>query len=504
MMDNQKIGAFIAARRKEMGLTQQQLAERLGVTNKAVSKWESGNGIPDISLFTALAEVLGVTADELLRGEPSGSPAQEEAGPSGGEEPEDTEVTRAFELPENAEATRAFVLPEEHTSGETGHLEEAEAGGKASKRRRLVPLWAWIAGGVVLAVALAIGIGAFCLAGLSGTPVSGPSDPSGGASASSGLFTGALTEAETTTAAETTASSATSAPTTTTTTRTTTGTTVPLRPPLPNGASAEALTASAVLLYDASAGQTLYAYADTVQRDPASMTKLMTAIVALQYADVDTAHYVVGSEQSLVKKPDSSMAYLEQGWDMPLKALIHAMLLPSGCDAAYTVAVGVGRDVGGAGLSDEAAVQVFCDLMNQKAREIGAVNTHFSNPDGLRQGNLSTAQDILLIAQYAMQQPLIRETASRVTIRDTFTDTNGEEVDVTWDRNTNLLLDPDNPEYFEGTTGLKTGSSDTAGYCVVATASRNGRELIAVVMGSRSDSARWQDTTLLLEAGFAS
>lgn len=179
-MDNQKIGAFIAARRKEMGLTQQQLAERLGVTNKAVSKWESGNGIPDISLFTALAEVLGVTADELLRGEPSGSPAQEEAGPSGGEEPEDTEVTRAFELPENAEATRAFVLPEEHTSGETGHLEEAEAGGKASKRRRLVPLWAWIAGGVVLAVALAIGIGAFCLAGLSGTPVSGPSDPSGG------------------------------------------------------------------------------------------------------------------------------------------------------------------------------------------------------------------------------------------------------------------------------------------------------------------------------------
>lgn len=109
-MDNQKIGAFIAARRKEMGLTQQQLAERLGVTNKAVSKWESGNGIPDISLFTALAEVLGVTADELLRGEPSGSPAQEEAGPSGGEEPEDTEVTRAFELPENAEATRAFVL----------------------------------------------------------------------------------------------------------------------------------------------------------------------------------------------------------------------------------------------------------------------------------------------------------------------------------------------------------------------------------------------------------
>lgn len=82
-----------------------------------------------------------------------------------------------------------------------------------------------------------------------------------------------------------------------------------------------------------------------------------------------------------------------------------------------------------------------------------------------------------------MQQPLIRETASRMTIRDTFPNGDGGTEDVTWDRNTNLLLDPDSPAYFEGTTGLKTGSSDTAGYCVVATASRNGRELIVVVLG---------------------
>ena len=139
------------------------------------------------------------------------------------------------------------------------------------------------------------------------------------------------------------------------------------------------------------------------------------------------------------------------------------------------MAVGVGRDVGGAGLSDQEAVQVFCDLMNQKARELGATNTYFANPDGFRQGNRSTARDLLLIARYAMQQPLIRETASRITIRDTFPQRR-------W-RHGGRYLGPEHqpaagstgPAYFNGATGLKTGSSDTAGYCVIAIASRNGR-----------------------------
>lgn len=68
MLDNEKIGRFIAAKRKEAGYTQQQLAERLGITNKAVSKWETGEGLPDISLFPVLGEVLGVSVDELLQG----------------------------------------------------------------------------------------------------------------------------------------------------------------------------------------------------------------------------------------------------------------------------------------------------------------------------------------------------------------------------------------------------------------------------------------------------
>lgn len=245
---------------------------------------------------------------------------------------------------------------------------------RRKSRLRAVPAWAWATGAAVLAVSLAAVVWLLWpkppAASTTQQPTQVSSPPS--------------------TTAETTMQTT----TTTTTARPRRPPPRPQRPPRPRprrgfllcrgNVSADTLTASAVLLYDNTAGQNLYAYEDSTPRDPASLTKLMTAIVALQYADPDSAHYVVGSEQDLVQKPESSLAYLEQGWDMPLKALIHAMLLPSGCDAAYTVAVGVGRDVGGAGLSDEAAVQVFCDLMNQKARELGAVNTYFANPDGFR------------------------------------------------------------------------------------------------------------------------
>jgi transcriptional regulator with XRE-family HTH domain len=68
-MESGKVGAFLAQLRKEKELTQQGLADTLGVTNKAVSKWETGDGYPEITIVPALADALGVTADELLRGE---------------------------------------------------------------------------------------------------------------------------------------------------------------------------------------------------------------------------------------------------------------------------------------------------------------------------------------------------------------------------------------------------------------------------------------------------
>ena len=68
-MDQKKIGSFIAARRKDNGLTQSQLAEKLGITDKAISKWETGKSMPDLSLFNPLCDLLQITLNELLLGE---------------------------------------------------------------------------------------------------------------------------------------------------------------------------------------------------------------------------------------------------------------------------------------------------------------------------------------------------------------------------------------------------------------------------------------------------
>ena len=68
-MDTMKTGSYLAALRKDAGMTQQETADRLGVSNKTISKWESGGGFPDIAILPALAELYGVTADDILAGE---------------------------------------------------------------------------------------------------------------------------------------------------------------------------------------------------------------------------------------------------------------------------------------------------------------------------------------------------------------------------------------------------------------------------------------------------
>lgn len=68
-MNQEKIGKFIAVCRKEKGLTQLQLAEKLNITNRAVSKWETGKSCPDVSLMLELCNILGITVNELLSGE---------------------------------------------------------------------------------------------------------------------------------------------------------------------------------------------------------------------------------------------------------------------------------------------------------------------------------------------------------------------------------------------------------------------------------------------------
>ena len=302
--------------------------------------------------------------------------------------------------------------------------------------------------------------------------------------------TAATTSASHTTTTSTAATQSTTTPTVPTTPQ------PPANPALPG--TGEVPQAKHAILFNATEGRILYGYGYEERCYPASLTKLLTAIVVLENADED-AVFTVGDEILLVRE-DSSIAYLEQGQRMKRDVLLHALLLDSGNDAAYVLAAGIGREkAGDPSLSAEEAVEAFCSLMNRKAAEIGAKSSHFVNPDGFHNPeHYTTPMDILTISRYAYSLPEIRSTVSESYIYDRFE--TGEEK--TW-WNTNLLVRYDDSHQYAGATGLKTGYTDEAGDCVVATAERNGVTLFAVVLDAPSDAARWEDAAAMLDAGFS-
>lgn len=498
-MNAKKIGAMIASLRKERKLTQQELADLLGVTNKAVSKWERGDGCPDISLMTALADALGVTADELLRGERR-SPSEDgnvaaASDVASGEPGEETESA------EDMGETRLFS-PGAFSSGEKTEIDESEEDEPEAPSifRRWIVLAAVVA---VLAVAV---LTLWLLIPRGGVNnVSSVSTSRAEHTTSTQKTTTTRLTTETTKTITTAARTTTVAPTSPPTVAPTSPPTappivIPTNPPKPKLPGTDVIPqANYALLYDATHDRVLYSVQSDARCYPASITKLLTAIVALEYPGADVV-YTVGDELSLVHE-DSSVAYLKQGQRLRRGTLLNAMLLESGNDAAYVLAVRIGRmAAGNESLSASEAVAQFCRLMNETAQRIGATGSHFTNPDGFHDsGHYTTAMDVLTIARYAYSLPEIKKAAGRLTARDVFE--SGE--DVTW-RNTNRLLSSSDPYYRSFATGLKTGYTAEAGDCVVATAEKDGVTLFAVVMDAPSDDARWRDATAMLDAGFAS
>ena len=266
----------------------------------------------------------------------------------------------------------------------------------------------------------------------------------------------------------------------------------------PSGSQpAPEILAPSAVLYDATHDRMLFAKDETTRRYPASMTKLLTAAVALSYCELDEV-MTVGSEIYLIQ-PDSSVAYLRRGQQLSLSMLLDALLLPSGNDAAYVIAVNVGRMLAqDETLSDKKAVSVFCRRMTAMAHEIGAENSQFVNPDGYHDPeHYTTAADMLKIAQFSMTFPAICEISARPAM--TVSLVSGE--DRGW-KNSNVLLNKNSPYYYPGAIGLKTGYTDEAGSCVAAVAQRKENTLIAIVMGSASSGQRWRDTIRLFNYGF--
>lgn len=253
------------------------------------------------------------------------------------------------------------------------------------------------------------------------------------------------------------------------------------------------VTAAAAFLIDVTTGKTLYDKNADEPLPPASTTKILTALLLLELAELSDV-VLVGTEIKLVG-PGSSIAGLKEGDRLTVAELIYALLLPSGNDAAYTAAVFGGRRLSGfEQMEAEAAVAVFVGQMNRRATELGAVNSYFVVPDGYdTPGHVSTARDLATIALAACQQPFICQVAATPIYH---------WQGKSW-TNTNSLLLQDCPKaYYPWATGLKTGYTGKAGHCLVATAKGGARELVAVILKSNKEK-RWQDIRWLLEFGFS-
>ncbi len=233
----------------------------------------------------------------------------------------------------------------------------------------------------------------------------------------------------------------------------------------------KAISAESAILLDAQTGRVLYEKNANQQSLIASTTKIMTAIVVCEQCNVlDRVRIpkeAVGVEGSSI--------YLQEGEILTVQELLYGLMLHSGNDAAVALAIYCGGTVEG-----------FAEMMNDKARTLKMRDTHFVNPNGLdAPGHYSTAEDMAILAAYAMENPIFAQTVSTKTV-------NIKNRSL---RNHNRLL-----WQVEGADGVKTGYTKAAGRILVSSATRQGRRLIAVTMNDPND---WQDHKNLLEQGFS-
>ena len=258
------------------------------------------------------------------------------------------------------------------------------------------------------------------------------------------------------------------------------------------------VTSPYAILIDANTKEIMYINCDPEEKIyPASTTKLLTAIVALKYCEPDVV-FKPGDEQSLLAS-DSSIAYIKSNHELSLDMLIEAMMLPSGGDAAYTVAAGVGRIIAkDENLSGVDATKVFVDEMNRYGAEVlGLKNTHFTCPDGYHDDDhYTTIIDIMTIAYAALSEPIIMKYAALE--HDDVRYASGHKN--SWE-NTNKLIDPDSPYFYENANGMKTGTTDEAGCCLIASAAFSTKKVIAGIFGAKDNRERFTDARSLLVIG---
>jgi serine-type D-Ala-D-Ala carboxypeptidase (penicillin-binding protein 5/6) len=245
-------------------------------------------------------------------------------------------------------------------------------------------------------------------------------------------------------------------------------------------------TAPAFLLLDAQTGQVLAARAADEVRPVASTIKLLTVLTALQVLGLDD-QVVVGPEAR--PGEGGSSASVDPGETWRVADLLDAALVRSGNDAARALAGAAVRAGLGGGATAGNELDVFAEAMTAAARDLGITDALILEPTGLDDGNQLSAVALGIISRAALADPRIRASAGQET---------AVNPDLGEQPTRNLLIGS-----YSGATGLKTGYTAAAGWSLVASAERDGLELIAVVLGSRRDQDRFDEAAALLDHGFA-
>lgn len=235
--------------------------------------------------------------------------------------------------------------------------------------------------------------------------------------------------------------------------------------------------AQAAALIDVESGRLLYSKQGDNILPIASLTKIMTAIVAIEHGDLTKKVKV--SKRAYAK--EGSSIYLQLGEEMTLENMLYGLMLRSGNDAATAIAEHVGGSEEG-----------FVYLMNSKAEMIGLKNTHFTNPHGLdHKQHYSTANDLAKLTAYALHNNKFKEIV-KTPLRKA--PNPNDPWDYSWSNKNKML------RLYEGADGVKTGFTKIARRCLVSSATRNGQQLVAVTLNDGDD---WNDHAKLLDYGFA-
>lgn len=238
------------------------------------------------------------------------------------------------------------------------------------------------------------------------------------------------------------------------------------------------------IIMEVSTGKILFDKNMDEQKSPASMTKIMTMLLTVEA--IESGKISLEDEVNIsanASKMGGSQVYLEENSTATVEMLLKSIAIGSANDASVAVAEKIG------GMESN-----FVNMMNKRAKELGAVNTTFKNPHGLdEEGHLTTAHDLALIAKELIKHEEILKLTS--TYETTITHKNGKSL---WLVNTNKLI-----KFYNGLDGLKTGFTDNAGYCLTGTMLRNDMRLITVTMKAPTKEDRNTDTINLMEYAYS-